>query len=318
MKEHTEKGLFSIGFYNLENLFDTKDDPTTLDDDFTPESYKKWTPKRFEDKVRKLGKAISTIGVDRMGHPPVILGVSEVENAMVLEALTTSKFLKDKGYAYVHFNSPDERAIDTALLYRSQYFKVLNAQPHALTLYNETNERDYTRDILQVTGTLMGEQVHVLVNHWPSRRKGAAETAPARKLAAQKNNEVIQSILAEEPDARIIVMGDFNDDPFSESLQILKNDYLYNPMETLLSFDKGSLVHDNDWYLFDQLLLSPNFLKGHSNSFRFEDAHIFNPRNLQEFDEPYEGNPFRTYVGKKYLGGYSDHFPVYGIFEVEK
>lgn len=318
MEEHTEKWLFTIGFYNLENLFDTQDDPATMDEDFTPESYKEWTPKRFEDKVRKLGIAISSIGVDKIGHPPAILGVSEVENALVLEALIESKFLKDLGYQYVHFNSPDERGIDNALLYRSRYFKVLHAQPHVLNLYNESNERDYTRDILHVTGTLVGERVHVLVNHWPSRRKGAKETAPRRKEAAKRNLEIIESILVNEPDAKIIVMGDFNDDPFSESLQVLKNDFLYNPMETLLSIDKGSLVHDNAWYLFDQIIMTPNFLKGHSNSFRFEAAHIFNPRNLQEFDERYEGNPFRTYVGKKYLGGYSDHFPVYGVFSIEK
>jgi len=310
--------LFSIAFYNLENLFDTKDDPHTLDDDFTAKSYKKWTKKRLEKKLKKLGKVISNISYDTIGFPPVILGVAEVENEDVLERLAQTKFLKKKGYECVHFDSPDERGIDTGLLYRSDFFEVLEKKVHPLYLFDETGRRDYTRDILYVYGKLQHQQVHILVNHWPSRRKGVEETEPKRIAAAQKNRAVAEQILKKDPSARIIIMGDFNDDPFSESLKVLSDSSFFNPMQTLMSVDKGSLTHQGNWYLFDQIVVSHSFLKGHQNPFQFKEARIFKPDSIQEYKGRFKGSPFRTYIGKKYLGGFSDHFPVYAVFDVQK
>ncbi len=312
------KSLYNIAFYNLENLFDTKNDPKTLDDDFTKDSKKKWTDKRFQKKIKKLGRVISSIGYSDIYHPPVLVGVAEVENQEVLEALVASKFLKKKGYDIVHFDSPDERGIDTALLYRSKYFIVEHKEVFTLFLNNEFGVRDYTRDILYVKGLLEKEPVHILVNHWPSRRAGTEETAYKRIAAATKNKEIISGIISENPAAKIIVMGDFNDDPHSESIKGLTTQDLYNPMEVLLTRYSGSTNHRGNWNLFDQILLSHNFMQQHGNTFRFEKAKIFNPRELVEYKGRNKGNPFRTFVGRKYIGGISDHFPVYGTFSVHK
>ncbi len=304
---------YTIAFYNLENLFDTIDNPLTMDDDFTESSEKKWTDKRFRKKIKKLGHVISQIGYDAILHPPVLTGVAEVENQNVLDELVSSKFLNPKGYQYIHFDSPDERGIDTALLYRKDYFTVMYKEAFPLYINNQYGERDYTRDILYVKGQLENETVHVLVNHWPSRRAGTEETSFKRIAAAIKNREIISGIIEEDPMAKFIIMGDFNDDPKSESVKTLIQEDIYNPMELLHTKYSGSLNYKGNWNLFDQILLSNNFLQQHNNLFRFEEAKIFNPKHLQEF----KGNPFRTFVGKRYLGGLSDHFPVYGIFSMK-
>ncbi len=307
---------YSIAFYNLENLFDTTNDPDTLDDDFTPHSEKQWDESRYQKKLKKIGRVISDIGYEDIGYPPALLGLAEVENASVLKDLIASKFLKKKGYDFVHFDSSDERGIDTALLYRKELFSVTYKESYTVYLTDEFGERDYTRDVLYVKGVLNEQTVHILVNHWPSRRKGTQETAHKRIAASKKNLEIIAEIRNEDPNARILVMGDFNDDPDSESVKILVSDGLYNPMEVLLTKYEGSLKHREDWHVFDQIIISHNFLKGHENPFRFLEASIYNPKEIQEYKGKYKGMPFRTYAGKKYLGGYSDHFPVYGIFQI--
>ncbi|MFT4697674.1 MAG: putative extracellular nuclease [Flavobacteriaceae bacterium] len=317
LTSNNEYKQFTIAFYNLENLFDTVNDNNTLDDDFTESSDKNWNEKRFRKKVKKLGGVISQLGYNEIKQSPALIGVAEVENRLVLEELINSKYLKKKGYNIVHFDSPDERGIDTALLYREEYFKVLHQEAIPLFLNNKYGERDYTRDILYVKGHLEKELVHVLVNHWPSRRAGTNETSQKRIAAADKNRAIISDIILEEPNAKIIVMGDFNDDPTSKSLQKLSETDLHNPMEQLHTRYEGSLNYKGSWNLFDQILMSNNFLQQHGNSFRFQEAKIFNPVELQENKGRYKGNPFRTYVGDKYLGGFSDHFPVYSIFSIK-
>ncbi|MEM7084785.1 MAG: endonuclease [Bacteroidota bacterium] len=307
---------YAIGFYNLENLFDTVDDPRSLDDDFTETSEKKWTEKRFRKKVKKLGQVISNMGYEEIRFPPVLLGVAEVENSDVLDALVDSKFLRKKGYDYVHFDSPDERGIDTALLFRKEYFSVLKQEAHTVYLTDERGMRDYTRDILYVYGELENQPLHLLVNHWPSRRRGADETKHKRKIAAERNLDILQNIYAEDPNAKVVIMGDFNDDPHSESVKKLVTTEMYNPMEVLLTKYQGSLNHRDTWHLFDQIIISHNFLQGHNNPFRFKMAKIFDPAKIKEYKGKYKGLPFRTYSGKKHLGGYSDHFPVYTIFSI--
>lgn len=314
----TDFNHYTIAFYNLENLFDTVNDPKTLDDDFTEFSEKKWNKNRFRKKIKKLGRVISQIGYNSILHPPVLTGVAEVENKSVLDELIASRFLITKGYQYVHFDSPDERGIDTALLFRKDYFTVLHKEAFPLYIDNQNGERDYTRDILYVKGQLENETVHILVNHWPSRRTGGIETSYKRIAASNKNREIISGITSKEHNAKIIVMGDFNDDPASESVKNLTQADMYNPMELLHTKYSGSLNYKGNWNLFDQILISNNFLQQYGNLFRFEEAKIFNPKNLQEYKGRYKGNPFRTFIGKKYLGGLSDHFPVYGIFSIKK
>ncbi len=309
-KKQTNK--YTIAFYNLENLFDTKDDPNTLDNDFLPGSEKQWNRKRYEKKISKLGTAISNIGFLKSRKSPVLLGVAEVENLKVLEDLVTSKHLKQKEYGIVHYDSPDERGIDVALLYQKQYFEVIDSKTIPLLVNNEGGIRDYTRDILWVTGFLNNEKIHVLVNHWPSRRDGAELTSYKRVIAAEKNREIMDQITTENPEAKIIVMGDFNDDPYSESVKehLVQHD-LFNPMERLLTRYRGTTNYKSQWNLFDQIIFSHSFHKYEKGKHSFSDASIFDEDFLKIYKGRYKGNPFRTYAGKKYTGGYSDHFPVY-------
>ncbi len=315
-KAHSTQKKVSIAFYNLENLFDTEDDPNTLDDDFTSDGYKNWNDSRYSKKLNKLSRVISQIGFKETLQAPALLGVAEVENKEVLLRLTETKDLKDLGYDVVHYDSPDERGIDVGLLYRREYFEVIDSETVSVYLESEHGERDYTRDILHVTGNLQGVKIHVIVNHWPSRRSGVEESEPKRITAAQKNRSIIENIQAEDPEARIIVMGDFNDGPHNNSIKnhLVQRD-LYNPMVFLSTRYEGSLNHDFEWYLFDQIILSTNFMRLHDNPLTYEASNIYNEHYLTEFKGRFKGNPFRTYAGKRYLGGYSDHFPVYCIFK---
>ena len=315
---NSKQSYYTIGFYNLENLFDTVNDKNVLDDDFTEDSPRNWNTDRYFKKIKKLGKIINKLGKENKLHPPVMVGVAEVENENVLFDLIKSKHLKAQGYQFIHFDSPDERGIDTALLYREKSFTVLESEAIPLYIDNLNGQRDYTRDILYVKGELENNIVHLLVNHWPSRRSGFDETVYKRKAAAIKNREIIQNIIDEDPNAKIIIMGDFNDNPTSESIQLLKDTDFYNPMDLLLTNENGTLNYRGEWNLFDQILISNNFLKPHNNPLQFVESNIFNPKELQEFAEKYKGNPFRTYIGEKYLGGISDHFPVYQVFKLDK
>lgn len=308
--------LFTIAFYNLENLFDVYDDELTNDNDFLPDSVKRWTPKRYNNKLRKLGFAISNIGKDKTEKIPALIGLAEVENNLVLDDLLASKHLVDLSYDYVHFDSPDERGIDVALLYDTTVFKVEVSEVFPVDIYDNDGSIDYTRDILLVTGFLNSERVHILVNHWPSRHDGEIETEPKRLLAAEKVGEIIQQIKTEDQNTKIIVMGDFNDDPFSNSIKLLENSSdLYNPMKTLLSDDSGTTKHYDEWNLFDQILFSTNFFETANGKLSFDSAALFDEEFLKQFRGAFKGAPFRTYVGKKYKGGYSDHFPVYIVLE---
>lgn len=306
----------TIAFYNLENLFDYEDDENTFDDDFLPKSEKRWTPKRYKNKLRKLGFAISNIGRHETGKNPAIVGLAEVENAKVIQDLIASNHLETFDYGFVHYDSPDERGIDVALIYDKTAFEVSHSETFSVELRNDMGLPDYTRDILLVTGTLDNEKIHVLVNHWSSRREGEKETEHKRIASSNKLGEIISNLRLENDDAKIIVVGDFNDDPHSNSIKRLVDNYsLYNPMETLRSYDRGTSNHRRQWNLFDQILVSTNFFKTSNNLFEYHSANIFDEDFLKIFKGKYKGKPFRTYVGRKYKGGFSDHFPVYTIFK---
>lgn len=253
--------VLSIGFYNLENLFDTKDDPFTFDDDFLPKAKMKWTESRYRKKIDKLGVVIANIGHTTSGKGPAVVGLAEVENKKVLKDLVRSKHLVNMGYDFIHFDSSDERGIDTALIYKKSLFKVINAQPETIYLEDENGERDYTRDILWVTGILNGELVHVLVNHWSSRREGQEISEIKRVVAAEKNLEIISKIREENMEAKILVMGDFNDNPSDKSVKMVEDVGFYNPMIKLHTKFNGSLSYRGDWNLFDQVLVSHSFLQ---------------------------------------------------------
>ncbi|WP_242535703.1 endonuclease/exonuclease/phosphatase family protein [[Muricauda] lutisoli] len=309
-----KENRYTIAFYNLENFFDTKDDPYLLDDDFTPKGFKKWNRSKFWKKAKKIARAVSKIGLKDSGYPPVLVGMAEVENKGVIETLLQTKKLRNLNYGVIHFDSPDERGIDTALIYDKGHFSVLDAETIPLIVQNTDGERDLTRDILYVHGKLHKEEIHVFVNHWPSRRQGAEETSYKRIKAAEIMLQEIDEIKADQPN--IIIMGDFNDDPNSESIQTLMNTGKFiNPMQKLLSPTSGSANYRGEWSLFDQILISHSFLNYEKGTHSFVKAKIFSPRFLKQWKGRYRGNPFRTFAGSKYLGGYSDHFPVYIVLD---
>ena len=308
--------LQTVAFYNLENLFDYDDDRHTNDNDFLPISVKKWTPKRYDNKLRKLSFAISSIGMKETGKHPALVGLAEVENAKAIQDLINYKHLENCHYNFVHYDSLDERGIDVALIYDSTAFEVTHTDVFRIQLVNEHGLPDYTRDILLVSGLLDGEAIHVIVNHWSSRREGEKETEPKRMASSHKVTEIIANLRLENADAKIIVMGDFNDDPSSNSIKnLVEVSNLYNPMDTLRSFSRGTTMHNRQWNLFDQIIFSTNFFDKTPNKLEFETANIFDEDFLKLFNGNFKGSPFRTYIGKKYQGGYSDHFPVYAIFQ---
>jgi len=318
-----EYQLVTVAFYNLENLFDTENDPITFDDDRTPEGKDRWTQEIYADKLLKMASVIAQIGPPEATTAPALVGVAEIENRKVLEDLVNQTTLKQSHYGIVHYDSPDRRGIDVGLLYDPKLFQVVSSKVYELKLYDpeRENRRIYTRDQLLVSGNLAGERMHVLVNHWPSRSGGEALTRPRRMAAAALNKRIIDSILSEDPYAKIISMGDLNDDPKDKSLKkILKTKArpeqvglqgIYNPMERMAKRGQGTLAYRDSWNLFDQLLLSAAWLQRDYEHFQYYKAGIFNKRFLQTPEGPYKGYPFRSFANGKYTGGYSDHFPVY-------
>ena len=312
------KKITTIGFYNVENLFDTVDDPKTFDDDFTSEGKLKWSYKRYKIKIKKLGSVISQLGMNRSKFTPAIVGLVEVENAKVVRDLINSSNLRKQHYGFAHYDSPDERGIDVALLYNKRVFELLTSETFPVFLKDDEGNRDYTRDILKVSGNLHGELVHILVNHWSSRREGAAETEHKRVAAAETARTIITEIKDTHFDAKIIVMGDFNDDPTSKSVKTLVSDDFINPMESILKPEKtGSLTYNEKWNLFDQILLSKNFTEKKAGKLYFKHAEVFNKEWLKINRGKLKGSPFRTYIGPWYQGGFSDHFPVYAFLKKE-
>lgn len=317
--KNKKEQIFTVAFYNVENLFDTKDDPNTADDDYTFKGKRRWNYKRYKEKIKKLTSVISQLGTERSKTPPVIVGLVEVENEQVVQDLAHHKNLKKYHYDFVHYDSPDERGIDVALLYNKQFFELISSKTHSLFFEDEEGERDYTRDILHVSGKLKGELIHVLVNHWSSRRDGEEETRPKRIKAAALNRTIIKDIKSKNANAKIIVMGDFNDDPTSISVkEHLVGDDFYNPMESLFAKGEGTLTYNQKWNLFDQIIISKNFLGKEKGKLYFKHAEVFNKDWLKVYKGKLKGSPFRTYIGPWYKGGFSDHFPVYVYFKKDK
>jgi predicted extracellular nuclease len=244
--------------------------------------------------------------------------VAEIENLKVLTDLMSAKKLASHHYGVVHYDSQDERGIDVALLYQKEHFELLDSEVFPLVFLEEDGEKDYSRDILLVKGKLKGVLTYFIVNHWPSRRKGTLETEPKRLQAAALARQVVAKINEETLNANIIILGDFNDNPTNASIkQHLVQDDFYNPFESLHDKGKGTSTHEDQWYLFDQIILSNNFFNA-SNAFVFRQAEIFEEHFLKSWKGKRKGNPFRTYIGKWHQGGFSDHFPVYITLAKEK
>lgn len=318
-QEEKQYKIGCIAFYNLENLYDTIDTEDINDTEFTPSGPKNWNSARYWEKLNNMADVISQIGADLLKEPPAIIGVSEIENKEVLEDLVKCDKLKSYNYKVIQYNSPDLRGVDVALLYRPEYFKVTNSVSARLKVAGMDDFR--TRDQLLVSGKFDGENMHFIVNHWPSRRGGEKRSRPLRNAAADLSRSLIDSVMTADPNAKIILMGDLNDDPVNPSLKehlkatddtlLLTSGYLYNPMLPLYKKGIGSLAYRDSWNLFDQMVITPALAIGDKSSYRFHKAKVFNKNFLEQKEGRFKGYPFRTYVGNSYQGGYSDHFPVY-------
>jgi hypothetical protein len=323
---HAQKSAYrlsTVAFYNVENLFDTENDTLVFDEDFTPDGNFQWTEERYKRKIANLAKVISGIGRKFRKAAPDILGLCEVENYNTLLDLVTHPDLRGYGYSIIHKDGPDQRGIDVALLYRKKIFIPVSINYHSLHILNEERYRDPTRDQLVVHGYLKEDPLYLIVNHWPSRRGGELKSRTSRISAAELNIHIIDSIRRFDPEAMIISMGDFNDNPSDYSFkkvlrtkdrgEVLEASDLYNPMELMFKNGLGSLAYRDNWSLFDQIYVSENLTRGGAG-LKLWKTGIYNPSFLKTSIGPFRGYPHRTYSAGRYTGGYSDHFPVFAIF----
>lgn len=311
-----------IAFYNIENLFDTIDDPKTNDVEYTPTGGNSWTWERYQEKLDHMAEIISQIGDDYIKGGPTMIGLSEIENRGVLEDLVKRDALKNSGYGVVHFDGPDFRGVDVGLLYRKKDFTVVNAVSAPFKMAGQPDFK--TRDQLVVTGLLDGDTISIIVNHWPSRSKDS----PYRVAAGLCNRQLVDSLYRNNKDARILVMGDLNDDPTDESVEValgaegkqakVKTGGLFNPMWQMHKDGIGSLAYKDSWNLFDQIIVSEPLIRENNNSWKLYKTKVFKKPFMIQPDGQYAGYPFRTFAGGAYAGGYSDHLPTYVILVKEK
>lgn len=330
--------VHTIAFYNVENLFDTINDPKINDEEFLPSGGQHWTLKNYKKKLTNIAKVISEIGTGENPNSPTVIGLGEIENRYVLEDLVKQPAILGKDYGIVHFDSPDKRGIDVALLYQKKSFVPTSYRNIPLIVNYEANESKkdteektddntevnvstrklYTRDQLLVTGLLEGEEMHFIVNHWPSRSGGEKRSSPYREAAAALNKKIIDSLYQINPNAKVITMGDLNDGPYNNSIKKVlgakgrKEDVqakgIYNPMEEMSNKGIGTLAYRDAWDLFDQMIITEPLIRKDYTSFRFWKAAVFNKGYLAQSSGQYKGYPNRNWNG---VAGYSDHFPVY-------
>lgn len=313
--------VHTIAFYNVENLFDTINDPNKYDEASPMMELKTGRSEVYKKKVQNMASVIAKIGAKTSKNTPAIIGLSEVENRSVIEDLTNDPTLVEKDYGIIHFESPDERGIDVALMYQKALFSPINSSSHELKLTGSDGDRDYTRDQLLVSGYLEGDLIHLIVNHWPSRSGGEARSRSKREAAAALNKRLIDSLQSIDPYAKIFSMGDLNDNPTNTSLKKVlraKGDKkrvgfkdIYNPMESFFKKGLGSNAYRDAWSLFDQILITKPLLDDDYSSFRFYKAGIFNAQFLITKKGQFKGYPFRSFSWGGFTNGYSDHFPVY-------
>ncbi|OJV55232.1 MAG: hypothetical protein BGO31_20035 [Bacteroidetes bacterium 43-16] len=315
-----EYQINAVAFYNLENLFDPADDPEKNDEEFTPGGSMGYTDAVYRKKLQNLARVLSEIATEKVPDGPALVGVAEIENEKVLQDLVNQPKLKDRKWKIVHFESPDFRGVDVGMLYNPKYFKVLDAESINVDI-SENGRKEYTRDILHVTGLLGSDTVAVFVNHWPSRRGGEAASAWKRVKAAGICKEIIAKKVKENPNYKVILMGDLNDDPVSPSVaqtlgaigdkEKLKPGGLFNPWLTFYKKGIGTLGYGDSWNLFDQIIISQGFLNKNAGGWQFYKAEIFKPNYLISNFGRYKGYPHRSFSNNTWIDGYSDHFPTY-------
>ncbi len=313
---NTELRPFSAAFYNVENLFDTIDNPMTRDNDYLPSSKVSWNTKRYRLKLQHLARVMSSM---ENGHFPTIFGLAEVENRQVVEDLIHTGKLKDAGYQIIHKDSPDKRGIDVALLYNPKIFKPLVTR--FIRLHFPTEPDFTTRDIIYTKALVYGvDTIHVFVNHWVSRYGGEDRTAPLRMYIAHKERLICDSIFNEQPHANILIMGDLNDNPTDPSIRSslgavapkapLQQKQLFDLGAIPFRNGKGSLYYKG-WDLFDQMIVSTSLIAGHNGiKVNSEQEEIYKAKWMLYQPKKGPAVPNRTASSRSYFGGYSDHLPV--------
>ena len=341
--------IHTVAFYNFENLFDTINDPDTFDEEWTPKGLQRWTYDKYQKKLTNLARVLAEIGSAENPDAPTFIGGCEIENRGVLEDLVKQPKLIEKEFGIIHFDSPDKRGIDVALLYQKKKFQPTSFSNIPLYIFKKasaTNEiektiieektddelqvstknyRVYTRDQLLVTGFMEGEEINIIVNHWPSRSGGEKKSSPFREAAGALNRKIIDSLQRINPQAKIIILGDLNDGAYNKSVKValgakakkaeVKPFGIYNPFEDMAKKGFGTIAFRDAWDIFDQIMVSETLIQPDYSSYRFWKAGIYNKSFLIQTTGQYKGYPLRhsnTEIG------FSDHFPVYIYLIKEK
>lgn len=334
--------VHTVAFYNFENLFDTINGPNN-DEEWLPNGAQNWTFSKYKQKLHNLARVLSEIGTtDNPNNAPTLIGGCEIENRGVLEDLVKEPLLINKDYGIVHFESPDKRGIDVAFLYQKKHFKPASYKNIPLLIYRnqlnasakEKNDKDdasddksevdknldrvYTRDILLVTGFLDGEEINVMVNHWPSRSGGEKKSSPFREAAGRLNRKIMDSIYKINPNAKIITMGDLNDGSYNKSVkegigakrkkEDVKSFGIYNPFEEMFYKGNATLFYRDAGDIFDQIMVSETLIRKDYSSYNYWKAGIYNKPYMITTVGQYKGYPLRHSANEI---GYSDHYPTY-------
>ena len=332
--------IHTLVFYNFENLFDTINDPHTNDDEWTPEGTQRWTAQKYQQKLENLSRVLTEIGKPENSNTPTFIAGSEIENRGVLEDLVQHPKMALHDYGIIHFDSPDKRGIDVALLFQKKYFlpvsyaniplyiykkEVEDKEPDPLSedldqdeVVNTYDNRVFTRDQLLITGFLDGEEINIIVNHWPSRSGGEKKTSAFREAAGMLNRKIIDSLQKINPNAKVITLGDLNDGPFNNSIKkalnakAKKQDVpefgIYNPFEEMAKKGLGTIAFRDSWDIFDQIMVTQSLVKNDFSTYQYWKAGIFNKSYLIQNSGQYKGYPKRHSATEV---GFSDHFPVY-------
>lgn len=318
------KEKYVIGFYNLENLFDIYDDPEKNDEEFLPDGANKWTRTKYEKKLHNISRVIAAMA-ERNGAFHTVLGVSEIENRHVLEDLVSQPEIARAGYRIIHYDSPDMRGVDVAMLYRPDKFEYISSESIPFTL--EGYEDFKTRDILMVYAKIGGEEFALYVAHLPSRVGGKGGNLRSR--GAEIIREHSLKVMEEHPGIKVVVMGDMNDDPFDESMSeilggrlrpedVTASEDMFNPFWRMLNDGFGSNAYQNVWSVFDQILVNGSLLNAPEGTLRLCKngpngyyGVIFKKPFMVTQSGPYKNNPHRTFSYGAFMNGFSDHFPTF-------
>ena len=331
---YAQKQNYVIGFYNVENLFDIYDDPVKNDEEFLPEGKNKWTQAKYEKKLHNIARVINAMR-DENGVYHTVLGVSEIENRLVLEDLVSLPELATANYQIVHYDGPDTRGVDVGLLYRPDQFEYVDSESIpftfegskvAITLNEEEQKRFKTRDILMVHGTIDGEDIAIYVAHLPSRLGGKGFDLRSRGAEIIYNHAT--ALKEEYPDIKIVVMGDMNDNPTDESQSVwlhgkariedMGREDFFCPFTEMLAAGYGSLAYRGVWNIYDNILVDYNLAQAPDGGLKIRQIHkkgyyarVFKKPFMTQQSGQYKGTPFRTFSNGAFIGGYSDHYPTY-------